>query len=342
MSSNSTIIRLHAEDKNTGFNPNESLMTKWKKSYENNRRRSVIVSKYYSFTYFFCICSAELYCAFKEIIPYFYSQFGWEYVYLMKVISMFVFVNTIANWTLTILTKTHVLKDNDRPDSVNLAWQKYEKTSDKAGEQIINLGSVDRSDLHWAFCKTCEVPAPPRSHHCPICEHCILKRDHHCFLVGTCIGFYNQRFFVILTFYVAVASFIGLAHIVIYMKDTFYPFHSFIDWFFPVTLIRFVMGDVSLTHALLMLQIYTFWWSGPVCLGFFLYQLIAIYYGKTAYELAKSQGPHRIRSLNSISYNFQSVFGSFWGINFLFPAHPIFKQMGDGRNWPGVKIKYDV
>eukprot|EP00249_Psilotum_nudum_P020919 c27901_g1_i3 orf=620-1624(-) len=51
------------------------------------------------------------------------------------------------------------------------------------------------------WCKRCQKPKPPMTHHCHICKRCILKMDHHCPWMHNCIGFYNYRFFFVFLFY---------------------------------------------------------------------------------------------------------------------------------------------
>ncbi len=45
-------------------------------------------------------------------------------------------------------------------------------------------------------------------------EYCICPfsvcRSHHCFLTNTCIGFYNQRYFIVMTFWFSLACFAAL------------------------------------------------------------------------------------------------------------------------------------
>lgn len=59
------------------------------------------------------------------------------------------------------------------------------------------------SVLHtgWYYCPTCQLNAPPRSHHCPVCQVCVLKRDHHCMFTGNCVGHKNHRFFLMFCVY---------------------------------------------------------------------------------------------------------------------------------------------
>jgi hypothetical protein len=52
------------------------------------------------------------------------------------------------------------------------------------------------SNLMTKSCKKCSSLKPPASHHCSVCQRCIARMDHHCPWVNTCVGFYNQKFFL--------------------------------------------------------------------------------------------------------------------------------------------------
>lgn len=47
---------------------------------------------------------------------------------------------------------------------------------------------------------------PMRSNHCGICKKCVLKMDHHCPWVNTCVGWKNQRHFILFIFYLFVGA----------------------------------------------------------------------------------------------------------------------------------------
>ena len=59
---------------------------------------------------------------------------------------------------------------------------------------------------------------PPRAHHCRVCKRCVRKMDHHCPWVNTCVGEWNQKFFILFLFYTLFCSLLACAVIAMYWK----------------------------------------------------------------------------------------------------------------------------
>ena len=64
-----------------------------------------------------------------------------------------------------------------------------------------NYLEIDFSLARITFCKKCDKYRPPRTHHCSTCGKCILRYDHHCPFIANCIGFKNQKSFILFLLY---------------------------------------------------------------------------------------------------------------------------------------------
>lgn len=66
-----------------------------------------------------------------------------------------------------------------------------------------------------AFCRHCERHRPLRAHHCRDCDRCVLRQDHHCPWVTNCVGYHNQKWFILFMGYgvaglASVLFFVGI------------------------------------------------------------------------------------------------------------------------------------
>ncbi|KAJ7103218.1 zf-DHHC-domain-containing protein [Mycena belliarum] len=61
------------------------------------------------------------------------------------------------------------------------------------------------------YCRMCERPKPPRTHHCRQCGRCVLRMDHHCPWINNCVGHFTHGYFIRFLFYVDVACSYHLA-----------------------------------------------------------------------------------------------------------------------------------
>lgn len=145
---------------------------------------------------------------FLPIIP------GYILIFFIMIVSFFYFTN-ITNFNLfgrVLLTTiqyinvimtvyTHILSIITNPGNVPVDYSNL--TNEQSG----------------LFCNKCKKHRPPRSHHCRKCNKCILKMDHHCPWIANCVGFYNQKYFCLFTYYSFLSSFFFIiSHIVILAK----------------------------------------------------------------------------------------------------------------------------
>eukprot|EP00736_Rhodelphis_marinus_P006356 Rmarinus@m.23172 len=106
--------------------------------------------------------------------PFFRVLF--ETLIVLSSLSMTVFTDpgVSSEWTPAVLLS---------PDDTNGA------------DDVASL--VGTVGMEYKFCSRCESTRPPRSFHCKRCGRCILRLDHHCFIIDCCIGYHNQKFFIL-------------------------------------------------------------------------------------------------------------------------------------------------
>ena len=58
-----------------------------------------------------------------------------------------------------------------------------------------NDSELRTNSQQWRWCKICNAPKPPRSHHCRTCGRCYQRHCHHCPAIGRCIGQENYVYY---------------------------------------------------------------------------------------------------------------------------------------------------
>ncbi|EGG20866.1 mitochondrial substrate carrier family protein [Cavenderia fasciculata] len=194
------------------------------------------------------------------------------------------------------------------------------------------------------YCTTCNIFKPPRTHHCRKCKRCIVKQDHHCPWIANCVGFKNQKPFLLFLFYVllvgtisifllVVSGFIILNHSLtnsdneIVGKETQEPLHFSVDGL--VVTVLFIVNLSILIPVLLGVS------------GLFYFQFSYVldnitsverFERKTEIKAAKRAGlrdQYRWRYDRGTTLNFKEVFGD----RFKDWIWPIGIPKGDGINW---------
>lgn len=224
-------------------------------------------------------------------------------------------INALGQWALTVL---------------NSVKSVYSTASDLP---MFN----DSTHQDWTKCTKCDQNVPPRARHCSICERCILKRDHHCFFTGCCIGFHNQRHFILWAFYGIVGTAVGLYYLEQYLSIHYVSFlgTEFFKYFLPYALVITIVGKSSFYTFLAIFWFYITISTGLFCVYIFFWQINLILNGQTSYEFVKGKKIYQTNFWEQM----RSVFGPNWAIQFLFPC-PWVKQEGDGISWNFHNTKF--
>lgn len=189
----------------------------------------------------------------------------------------------------------------------------------------------------WTKCDKCDRFVPPRTRHCSICDRCILKRDHHCFFTGCCVGFYNQRYFIMYNLHGALSCLAALWYLKTYLGSHYVELLSeeFFKYTLPYALIAWILGYTTFQIFLMVILFYLILMTGVMCAYFVIWQGNLMIGGQTSYEFVKGNKYYQ----SNIPEHLRSVFGPYWALNILFPM-PQLKQENDGTTWSSSSTKF--
>ena len=156
-------------------------------------------------------------------------------------------------------------------------------------------------------CTKCYSIKPERAHHCSICKRCIRKMDHHCPWINNCVGEFNQKYFVLFTFYIASISMHALIMVSIHFLKCSANLWNGCSFFSPPATIVFLL---SLTFEGLLFFLFTLIMFGT--------QMHSICTNETGIEQLKKEKHWRS---NNKWLNMKSVFGDRFSSAWLLPFY---------------------
>lgn len=156
------------------------------------------------------------------LIPCFVALVGWifyEYVFVIVKLHYFVTQSTFLaillillglyvtfgitfNYLMAVFTHpggTEHLKNKMPPTRELKNGYQFQRVTYALEEEDIEGNPFD---CQGKKCLQCHNFKPLRAHHCSICNVCVLRMDHHCPWIHNCVGHYNQRYFLLMIFYV--------------------------------------------------------------------------------------------------------------------------------------------
>lgn len=301
----------------------------------NNPRLQVRVLHGIAICYILTFCLSVNFVSVFLGLPAVFTQSSSKLVYAQG-LMWYICFNIISNYLLILY---HSKKSHFGPGNTKvLPFQAVNKTKKSDwSSQDASAGVNARAPSDWTICSHCDISVPPRTRHCAICQVCVLKKDHHCFFTGGCVGFFNQKHFIIFCVYGIIGGSWGLYNLGTYLSQNYAPLLSLNIYMYllPYCAVMFTFGYLSFFTLCLILLFYLHITSTCAALYYFLWQMIVISRGQTSYELMKGR---RIYT-DDLGENLRSVFGKYWIVPFLFPM-PMTLNEGTGMSWT-LKSKSD-
>uniref|UniRef100_A0A915I947 Palmitoyltransferase n=1 Tax=Romanomermis culicivorax TaxID=13658 RepID=A0A915I947_ROMCU len=221
----------------------------------------------------------------------------------------------------------------------------YQNDVSRRPAVTLNLETNDfAKESHIKFCSTCNIDVPMRSHHCTMCNYCVLRKDHHCYFMGGCVGFGNQRYFIVFLFWSVIGSIYATSFTFRYLNAYYMPFWPFgwINYIFPVAAKNFLYTQQGDPFQLLVVLLFSVGSaSGVSSLMFLVYQAYLIGKGRTMieqqnikrYEMEGKAGIFKCYASTSLQNKIATVFGPYWCLNFILPLPCRNKYDHGFKNW---------
>lgn len=252
-------------------------------------------------TFFVCIIPTVYWFEIFVVLPKFYRIWSFWYTFHF-VTGTFIFFNVTSNFAAVVFYDTSIKRRVLPTDPQSTG----------------------------KFCFVCESVVPPRSWHCTVCDVCILKRDHHCMFTSCCIGHSNQRFFIVLIFYLFVATLYANYYNVffIYKIVKLNGWTSLLNFVFPLAM---MFVEFSTTQFYLFLTLIIL--IGCIFTGVLLYfHTKLMLKGSVTYEANKKIDDYDYGTRKNV----QNVLGDKWHLVWLSPFVKS-ELYHDGLDWKPAK-----
>ncbi|KFD51056.1 hypothetical protein M514_08097 [Trichuris suis] len=233
-----------------------------------------------------------------------------------------VFVETMVNLVLfTFCSKYNRL--DYLIDREKLRCSSGTSPPDKAEMLCPNSGrNPENPNFPTRYCVHCKFRVPHICHHCPMCNYCVFKKDHHCFFMGGCVGFGNQRYFIVFLFWSTLGSMYALFLVFRFIIDVYKPNLPF-AWARYIFPIYVLMAIYELTchkdEILCMLYVSVVICGACGSAWFFFYQWLMVVKGKSTMGFFQLKDLFPANGNPTISQRIRYVFGPYWPLNFLVP-----------------------
>ena len=170
-------------------------------------------------------------------------------------------------------------------------------------------------------CFICKLIKPDRCHHCKLCDKCILRMDHHCPWLNRCIGYSNQKYFILFLIYTLVYQ--------IFILCTTFP-----------TLIQcwneMFMNNRSEYYIIILFMLNSCFLIPIGLLVVYSIRLVALNktnieddYHQYVLDNCKAYQSGNIFNLGNYIDNLKQIFGT----NILFALLPLWTTLGDGHQF---------
>uniref|UniRef100_A0A5S6Q7Y2 Palmitoyltransferase n=1 Tax=Trichuris muris TaxID=70415 RepID=A0A5S6Q7Y2_TRIMR len=178
------------------------------------------------------------------------------------------------------------------------------------------------ADFPTKYCAHCKFRVPLICHHCPLCNYCVFKKDHHCFFLGGCIGFGNQRHFIVFLFWSMLGSAYALL-LAIRFVTVIYKSKLMFGWtryILPVYILVIIYEhECPKDELLCTLYVTVVMCATFASAWFFFYQWLMVCRGESTMGFFHLKDLFPDNGNPSVSQRIQQVFGPYWVLNFLVP-----------------------